>query len=73
MAVDASGTFNETKRQAGPQRMLLAGVIVSDYSTLMVEILKDNGNPEAGPVYEDMATDWAKSSRPPRKRKYLNL
>ena len=48
VAVDASGTFSETKRQAGLLRMLQAGVILSDYATLMVEILKDNARPEAG-------------------------
>lgn len=32
VAVDASGTFSETKRQAGLLRMLQAGVIVSDYT-----------------------------------------
>src|SRR5438094_2985438 len=42
VAVDASGTFSETKRQVGLLRMLQAGVIVSDSTTLMVEILKDN-------------------------------
>jgi nicotinamidase-related amidase len=42
VAVDASGTFSETKRQVGLLRMLQAGVIISDYATLMVEILKDN-------------------------------
>jgi len=42
VAVDASGTFSETKRQAGLMRMQQAGVILSDYATLMVEILKDN-------------------------------
>jgi len=26
----------------------------------MVEILKDNARPEAGPVYEAMDMDWAK-------------
>jgi nicotinamidase-related amidase len=41
VAVDASGTFSQTKRQVGLLRMLQAGVIVSDYTTLMVEILKD--------------------------------
>ena len=60
MAVDASGTFNETKRQVGLLRMLQAGVIVSDYSTLMVEILKDNARPEAGAVYGAMDMDWGK-------------
>src|SRR6266446_64635 len=60
VAVDASGTFNETKRQVGLLRMLQAGVILSDYSTLMVEILKDNGRPEAGAVYGALDMDWAK-------------
>ena len=32
--------------------MLQAGVLLSDYATLMVEILKDNARPEAGAVYE---------------------
>ena len=54
VAVDASGTFNETKRQVGLLRVLQAGVIVSDYTTLMVEILKDNARPEAGEVYGAM-------------------
>ena len=60
VAVDACGTFSETKRQAGLLRMTQAGVIVSDYATLMVEILKDNGRPEAGAVYGAMDMDWAK-------------
>src|SRR6202012_1204072 len=51
VAVDASGTFSQTKREIGIQRMVQAGVIVSDFATLMVEILKDNSRPEAGPVY----------------------
>ena len=41
-------------------RMLQAGVIVSDYATLMVEILKDNARPEAGDVYGAMDMAWAK-------------
>jgi nicotinamidase-related amidase len=60
VAVDASGTFNETKRQVGLLRMLQAGVILSDYSTLIVEILKDNGRPEAGAVYGAIDMDWGK-------------
>jgi hypothetical protein len=40
--------------------MLQAGVILSDYSTLMVEILKDNARPEAGAVYGAIDMDWAK-------------
>src|SRR5215831_5240072 len=60
VAVDACGTFSETKRQVGLLRMLQAGVIVSDYATLMVEILKDNGRPEAGAVYGAIDMDWGK-------------
>src|SRR2546426_9264090 len=60
VAVDASGTFSETKRQAGLPRMLQAGVIVSDYASLMVEILKDNTRPEAGAVYGAIDMPWAK-------------
>jgi nicotinamidase-related amidase len=50
-AVDASGTFSETKRTAGLLRLAQAGVIVSDYATLMVQALKDNARPEAAAVY----------------------
>ena len=60
MVVDASGTFSETKRQVGLLRMLQAGVILSDYATLMVEILKDNARPEAGAVYGAIDMPWAK-------------
>jgi nicotinamidase-related amidase len=60
VAVDASGTFSETKRQVGLLRMLQAGVIVSDYTTLIVEILKDNARPEVGEVYAAMDMGWAK-------------
>ena len=59
VAVDASGTFSETKRQAGLLRMQQAGVILSDYATLMVEILKDNASPLAGPVYDALDMPWA--------------
>src|SRR5437660_4326838 len=58
VAVDASGTFSETKRQVGLLRMLQAGVIVSDYATSMVEILKDNARPEAGAGYGSTDLPW---------------
>jgi len=57
--VDACGTFSHTKREAGLIRMQQAGVIVSDYATLAVEILKDNGRPEAGAVYGALAMPFA--------------
>jgi hypothetical protein len=40
--------------------MMQAGVILSDYATLMIEVLKDNGRPEAGAVYGAIDMDWAK-------------
>jgi nicotinamidase-related amidase len=60
VAVDASGTFSETKREVGLLRMLQAGVILSDYATLMVEILGDNARPEAAAVYNAIDMPWAK-------------
>jgi nicotinamidase-related amidase len=60
VAVDACGTFSETKHQVGLLRMMQAGVILSDYATLMIEILKDNARPEAGTVYGTIEMDWAK-------------
>jgi nicotinamidase-related amidase len=59
VAVDACGTFSQTKREAGLMRMQQAGVILSDYATLAVEILKDNGRPDAGAVYEALAMPFA--------------
>ena len=59
VAVDASGTFSQTKREAGLLRMQQAGVILCDYATLMVEILKDNARPEAGAVYVALDMPWA--------------
>jgi len=50
-AIDASGTFSETKRITGMLRMLQAGVILIDYSTVAVEITADNASPKAMDVY----------------------
>jgi len=60
VAVDACGTFNDTKRQLGIARLMQAGVIVSDSATLMMEIMKDNTRSEAGAVYGALDMDWAK-------------
>src|SRR6266478_1860556 len=49
--IDASGTFSETKRITGLIRMVQAGVIVTDYCTVAVEILKDNASSKAGALY----------------------
>ena len=50
-AIDASGTFSETKRLTGMLRMLQAGVILTDYATVAVEITGDNASPKAMDVY----------------------
>jgi len=60
VAVDACGTFSQTKRDVGLLRMLQAGVITTDYASLMVEILKDNSRPDAGAIYGAMDMPWAK-------------
>ena len=60
VAVDACGTFNKTKHQVGLLRMMQAGVILSDYATLMIEVLADNARPEAAAVYGAIDMDWAK-------------
>src|SRR6266705_6543630 len=59
VAVDACGTFSQTKREAGLMRMQQAGVILSDYATLTVEVLKDNSRPDAGAVYGALAMPFA--------------
>src|SRR5579863_1762173 len=59
VAVDASGAFSDTQREAGLLRLQQAGVILSDYVALIVEILKDNARPEAASVYGAMDMPWA--------------
>src|SRR5437870_1165431 len=57
--IDASGTFSETKRITGLLRMVQAGVVVIDYATVAVEMLKDNASPRAGDLYAALAMPWA--------------
>ena len=57
--IDASGTFSETKRVTGLMRMVQAGVVVIDYSTACVEMLKDNASPKAGDVYAALDMPFA--------------
>src|ERR1700750_2256171 len=59
-AVDVCVTFSETKREVGLLRMRQAGVITTDYASLMVEILKDNSRPDAAAVYGAIDMPWAK-------------
>ena len=57
--IDASGTFSETKRMTGLLRMVQAGVIVADYATVAVEMLKDNASPKAGDLYAALDMPFA--------------
>src|SRR5260221_2381863 len=57
--IDASGTFSETKRITGLLRMVQAGVIVTDYATVAVEMLKDNASPKAGELYAALDMPFA--------------
>jgi len=57
--IDASGTFSETKRITGLLRMVQAGVVVTDYATVAVEILKDNASPKAGDLYAALDMPFA--------------
>ena len=57
--IDASGTFSETKRITGLMRMVQAGVVVVDYSTVAVEMLKDNASAKAGNVYAALDMPFA--------------
>ena len=59
VAVDASGTFNLTKRETALVRLTLAGVVVADGASLMIEILADNASAEAGDVYTALGMDWS--------------
>jgi nicotinamidase-related amidase len=59
VVVDASGTFNDAKRQTGLTRLQMAGVQVVDYATAATELLHDNADPLAGPVYGAMNMDFA--------------
>lgn len=59
VAVDASGTFNLTKRETGISRLIQSGVVAADGASLMVEILADNAAPQAMDVYSALDMDWA--------------
>jgi len=57
--IDASGPFSEIKRITGLLRMVQAGVIVIDYGTVAVEMLKDNASPKAGALYAALDMPFA--------------
>lgn len=59
IAIDACGTFSQDKREAGLARLTTLGIEVSDYATLMVEIMADNADPLANDVYAALDMPFA--------------
>jgi nicotinamidase-related amidase len=59
VAVDACGTFSGNKHEAGIARLTTLGIEVSDYATLMVEIMGDNSDPKAGEIYAALDMPFA--------------
>jgi len=59
IALDACGTFSHHKREAGLARLTTLGIEVSDYATLMVEIMGDNADPRADAVYAALDMPFA--------------
>jgi hypothetical protein len=47
------------RSELGIARLMQAGVVVSDYATLMMEVMRDNNRPETGAVYGAIDKDWA--------------
>ena len=50
--IDACGTFDSQKREAGVARLVQSDAVVSDVFSLMCEIMADNAAPFAQEVYE---------------------
>ncbi|MEH3141660.1 MAG: isochorismatase family protein [Mycobacterium kyogaense] len=59
IALDACGTFSTHKREAGLARLTTLGIEVSDYATMMVEIMGDNADPRAAAVYAALDMPFA--------------
>ena len=59
VAIDACGTFTHHKREAGIARLTVLGIQVSDYATLIIEIMADNADPQANDVYAALDMPFA--------------
>lgn len=59
VVLDASGTFNDTKREAGIQRLTVAGIPLTDYASAGVELLGSNTDPKAQDVYNMLDIPFA--------------
>lgn len=61
-AFDASAALDEPERRTAILRMTQAGVIVANYSALVIEMLADNADPKAAEVYGAIASQYGVSS-----------
>ena len=59
VVLDACGTFSHHKREAGLARLGTLGIEVSDYATMIVEIMADNAEPKANDIYAAMDMPFA--------------
>jgi nicotinamidase-related amidase len=59
IALDACGTFSRHKREAGLARLTALGIEVSDYATVIMEIMGDNADPKANDVYAALDMPFA--------------
>jgi nicotinamidase-related amidase len=57
--IDASGAFTIKQGELGVTRMVQAGVKTVGYSSVVVEMLKDNANPLAAEVYSGLDMPFA--------------
>jgi hypothetical protein len=58
VAIDASAAIDSLERHTSILRMTNAGVIVSVYGALIVEMLADNADPKAQAVYEAISSQF---------------
>jgi nicotinamidase-related amidase len=59
VVVDASSAFSETQRQTGLLRMAQQGVVLTDYFTIMAEIMASNADALSRDVYAALNLDFA--------------
>ena len=59
VVLDASGVFSPAEREAGVARMTQKGVIMTDYLSIIVEIMRTNADPKAQEIYEALDVDFA--------------
>src|SRR5579875_3280266 len=52
VVLDASGVFSPAQREAGVPRMAQKGVILTDYLSIAVELMRTNADPHAREIYE---------------------